>query len=136
MSETRVVIGALEEFTERVMTRLSVNITAELIEDTPVRTGWARANWVPTIGRPFNVNVGRGPGEDENSTQVNRANARQTRGQTELLGYRIEQGRIFISNNVPYIQALNAGSSDKAPAMFVQAGIQAGVRFTAGSVRA
>ena len=134
MSETTRVIGALEDFTSDLIRRLAVNIVAELIETTPVDTGWAAANWVPSVGAPFTGAVGFGPsrGADGGFDQgeVAGAQLRQQQAQFGLLRYNVRDGSVFISNNVPYIVFLNAGSSQKAPAGFVQNAITAGVRRT------
>lgn len=127
MSQVDDIMAELTRAVEDVVVRLSTNTTAELIERTPVDTGWARANWVPAIGQPF----------DENQEAISRAareaavpsqGARQETATAGLLRYRLRRGSVFISNNVPYIVALNEGSSDQAPAGFVQDAIQAGVR--------
>lgn len=114
------VISELDKTLERVMTSLSLEITANLIETTPVDTGWARANWVPTIGAQNNT-----PASAEARIEnVPAQRARQQSSTARLPGYKIEQGSIFISNNVPYIVRLNEGSSTQAPEGFVQSGIQ------------
>ncbi len=41
----------------------------------------------------------------------------------EILAGKYRGGRLFLSNNVPYISRLNDGSSGQAPAGFVQAAI-------------
>ena len=134
MSETRFVIGALEDFTEDLIRRLSFNIVAELRETTPVDTGWARANWIPSVGRPVTEDPGPAPSRDAqgsfDSARVSGATLRQAQGETSLLGYSLTAGAVFISNNVPYIVSLNAGSSTKAPAAFVQNAITTAVRRT------
>ena len=50
--QVKAVVRALEKVTEQVIVRLSLNVTANLVETTPVDTGWARANWLPAIGTP------------------------------------------------------------------------------------
>lgn len=99
----------------RGVAKLTLDITANLIEDTPVDTGWARANWVPSIGRPT-----RGvEGSRENVTR-----SRQEAGQARVLGFDIRRtGIVYVTNNVPYIEALNDGSSSQAPAGFVETDI-------------
>ena len=48
----------------------------------------------------------------------------QAAGQARIASsYRIEQGNVYISNNVSYIVLLNEGSSAQAPAAFVQMAI-------------
>ena len=56
-AQVRAVIRSLERLSERVITKITLDVTANLIESTPVDTGWARANWVPQIGAPFIINL-------------------------------------------------------------------------------
>lgn len=124
VSETRRVITELEGFTEELIRRLASNITAELIETTPVDTGWARANWIPQLGVPLLEDL---TGIAPTSAEVAAAAGQQAAGQAEIAGYTIEVGAIFISNNVPYILILNDGSSTQAPPMFIEMAIERGI---------
>lgn len=125
MSETRRVINALDRFTEQIVRRIGVNVTAELIRATPVDTGWARANWIPSIAVAFEGNADVTSPE---ATDVASAGGQQQAGIASLTGYRIDLGTIIIANNVPYIQRLNDGSSAQAPPMFVEMSIERGIR--------
>ena len=127
--QIRVIVGELTEFTEKAIARVGVNITANLIETTPVDTGWARANWVPAIGTPFIV---PSPNEGSGAGTASRR-SRQEQGTASLTGYKLGRGPVFITNNVPYITELNEGSSFQAPAAFVQAAIAQGVKDSGGS---
>lgn len=94
---------------------LVLEIVAELKKSpgqggTPVDTGHARANWVPSIGQPFAGEV------DTDADAVGR-----------LLGYRLEQGTLWISNNAPYIELLDLGYSHQAPPGFIEAAIERAV---------
>ena len=80
---------------------LTLEITANLIEATPVDTGHARANWVPSVGAPH-------VGDDEG--------AAQSVGMAEVAAYKLGDGPLNIANNVPYIDYLLLGSSSQAPA--------------------
>lgn len=118
----RVVVRAVRGFTETIVKKITLDVTANLIEDTPRDTGWARSNWVPTIGMP--------PAEEAlvgSPEQVN-TSVQQSGIAKVATGYRLIQGAIFISNNVPYIGRLNDGSSKQAPSGFVQAAILRAVR--------
>lgn len=122
--QIEMIMRGLERVSERVIKKIALDVTANLIETTPVDTGWARANWVPSIGvenrRPALANP-EGP-------DVATAAARQGTGKAEIVtGYFLGRGKIFISNNVPYIVRLNEGSSQQAPAGFVQAAIRKAV---------
>lgn len=127
MSEPVRIAALLQAATEEVIRRISINVTAELIERTPVDTGWARANWIPAIGTAPDDEVaeldraGRVAG-------VTSARGWQSIGTASLTGYRLDRGNVFISNGVPYIGLLNDGTSDQAPKGFVQDAIVAGIR--------
>lgn len=124
--EIRATIAAIEKTAERVIKRVGFAIQGELIRATPVDTGWARANWLVSIGRPPEGPVG--------SREAVNAGA-QAAGQGRLLVYNVSQGDVWIGNNVPYIQKLNEGHSKQAPANFVERAISQGIASIAGAVR-
>lgn len=127
----RFVVGVLERFTEKRIKIITLDATANLIEDTPRDTGWARSNWVPSIGKPSRR---QGDFLDPDEGDIAEARADQESGQALIATtYTLSQGKVFVSNNVPYITRLNDGSSTQAPAGFVQAAIARAVRsgFTA-----
>lgn len=128
VDQIRVVARQLQKFVARVVAKITLDIVANLERPgssggTPVDTGWARANWVPSIGSP-------GPSVPTPPTRKGRRRgagsraARQAAASTRLFGYKVRQGPVFISNGVPYIVNLNAGSSKQAPRNFVQANIR------------
>lgn len=118
-TQTQFIIHALDDFIEDVMKKVTVEVTANLIEDTPVDLGWARANWVPQIGEPRTEFV---------SSPNDITLGPQQRGIAEVItGYKLNRGSIYITNNVPYIGRLNEGSSQQAPVAFVQAAISRGL---------
>lgn len=122
-AQIRAVVRGIERATERVVVRLSTNIAANLVETTPRDTGWAAANWVPSIGASTTTSASSRP----TSALVSAQQAQQAAAQARLLSYKLGQGQVFISNNVPYIGRLNDGSSAQAPAGFVQAAIRRGI---------
>ena len=127
MTTRTIAIDNLEDFIEGAMQRLTLNATSNFIEDTPVDTGWARANWVPNIGQAFNGTAGSREAAESGSVSL----SEQQGGIANVtIRYRLQSGPIYISNNVPYITQLNEGTSAQAPAGFVQAGIQRGIRQT------
>ena len=101
----------LEQFIEKVATKVTVDTTANLIETTPVDTGWARSNWVPSIGGFSGSPAG---------SKENVSDSEQAVGIASLAGYKISKNNLYISNNVPYIGDLNDGTSTQAPSGFVQ----------------
>lgn len=129
--QVRVVTRDLRQFTERTVKRLALNINRELIVRTPIDTGWARANWVPNIGTP--VLETAGTREQAESGRIDlgpRESGLAAIATSYTLGPEIHQ-----TNNVPYIQLLNAGSSKQAPAGFVQAAILRAVEQTVRNSR-
>jgi len=114
VADRRAISLALERAVERAVGEIAVNATANLIATTPVDTGCARANWVPSIGAPHAGVVGA---EGAPDTSAQRA------GLADVLRFKLADGKAFVSNNVPYIGRLNAGSSTQAPAAFVEAAV-------------
>ena len=117
-TQTMLVMMELNEFTADRVRKLALDIAANLIETTPVDTGWARSNWVPSVGSPYDNPVGTREGLDRGPQQS---------GMAEIGSYQVSLGPVFISNNVPYIQILNDGHSQQAPAGFVQMAIDRAV---------
>lgn len=118
MASRHEVMVALRDHTAAVCVQLAVNAQANLIEATPVDLGWARANWLPSLGSPV-VTVSGSPEAIDPAAPANAMAA--------VLAFRLEDGAIFVSNNVPYIRRLDAGSSTQAPAGFVRKAIAAAI---------
>jgi len=112
---------ALDKALSKVAVKIALDITKDLQKTTPVDTGWARANWVPGIGS--RVQGTELAGNRPTPEEVSRQSAERESKQTELLSYSLDKGDIYISNNVPYIGRLNAGSSKQEPSGFVQRAI-------------
>ena len=123
--QVRAVVRALERVSERAIVKITLDVVANLVEATPVDVGWARANWVPSIGTPFLQDLS---GVEPTSSATSAAAASQQSAIGGVVaGYKLRSGSVFVSNNVPYITALNDGSSKQAPAGFVQAAIRKAV---------
>lgn len=121
-AQIQAIIGQLEQVTEKLIVRIGTNVTAELVVDTPKETGWAAANWVPSVGTADSV-----PAPRPENLSVDDAASRQKGGLAQLSTYRLSKGRAFITNNVPYIIPLNYGHSRQAPSGFVQRAIKNGI---------
>jgi hypothetical protein len=94
--QIRGIVLGLDRAAAHVVTLLTLEITHALIEDCRVDTGWLRANFVPNIGVPY-------VGLDGVPERV--SGAQQAAGQARLAagGYSsLEQGSVYITNNVPY----------------------------------
>lgn len=92
---------------------IALVIHGELTNTTPVDTGRARSNWLPSLNTPRNDTVAPNQGERVDGV---------------LKEYDIKD-TIFITNNLPYIQRLNDGYSKQAPSGFVDIAIQRGKRI-------
>lgn len=128
-----IIVADLDKYTQGEVVALALNINANLRDSpplgTPIDTGWASANWVPSVGEPFGDNQIAAV-KDPTPGQV-AARARQAdEGLNEVLSWRNQDGPIFSTNNVPYIGALNAGHSGQSPRAFVQAAIEKAIRQT------
>ncbi len=97
---------------ERTVRAVALIVDAELVATTPVDTGRARSNWNPSLNVPDSSIV-----EPNQKKSINPVAA----------AYKITD-TILISNNLPYIKALNNGSSQQAPAGFVDAALAKGKR--------
>jgi len=125
-AQIKIIIGELEGVAEKVIKALTLEVTAEVQEATPIDTGWARANWVPKIGEPDSAP------RPKDVASLGSRQAEQQKGVAEVTsGYKLDRGLVSISNNVPYIQRLNEGSSKQAPAAFVQLAISRAVQKVA-----
>lgn len=113
-------MGRIADRIKRDLTRTAENVVRFIVLDldrrlrrnpsrggTPVDTGHARANWVPSVGAPFGIEVDDDAAHDSGAAQV--------------VGYKLGDGPAWLSNNVPYIQLLNDGWSKQRPAGFVEA---------------
>ena len=120
----RVIVESLNGFVEQIIIGLTLDVVANLKAapgqgGTPVDTGWARSNWIPNIGEPLDAPVG---------SRSNVSTGPQNQAEAGIAGYTLSKGRVYISNNVPYILRLNEGSSRQAPAGFVQRAVAKAVR--------
>lgn len=113
--------------------KLALLIAREVAFSTPVDTGRARANWFAGINRPVEgtrAALAAGKGGSTGATNA----ARAFQQMESVIGRRKPGQAIYLSNNLPYIGALNDGSSAQAPAGFVEAAIKRS-RLALGNVK-
>ena len=123
--QLRLIARELEGTVESAVKRVVFDVEANLIETTPVDTGFARASWVPSRTEPFEGQIG--PSGEADSTA-------QRRGERRVLSYKLRHGAAFVSNNAPYIVLLNQGHSRQAAPGFVQRAIAKAVREAEGDL--
>lgn len=127
------IVADLDQFTRSEVIALSLNVNANLRSNpplgTPIDTGWASANWVPSVGEPFDDPRARQV-RDPTPGQVAARAQQSEQGLNEILSWRNGDGPLFSTNNVPYIGRLNGGHSAQSPAGFVQAAIEKAISQT------
>jgi hypothetical protein len=86
--------------------KIVFEIHGRVSDKTPVDTGRARGNWFPSIGRPSTAY------DPDAKDKVNPGGFVPQTFPPYI--------KAWITNNVPYIEALNNGHSAQAPANFVE----------------
>lgn len=111
--------------------KVAMAMDSTVIMATPVKTGRARANWIPSTGTPSDVILYPPP-----SAPASPGSAAQSAidaGADTFRSYKGEGDIIYITNNLPYIERLNNGYSAQAPAGFVEKAVQAAIDSIPGA---
>ncbi len=113
-AQSAAIEAALESKVATAAKALILEIDANLrrspsMGGTPVKTGHARASWVPSIGTPATA------------TPSGASDSAHAAGVAQVLSYKLDNGVLFLSNFADYIKQLNLGSSKQAPAGFIEA---------------
>lgn len=122
-------IAALEGEVQRERDALALEIVDELSKappiGTPVLTGWARANWVPSLSTPHRSFKARSKDQPTES-DVRRATAQKEAAIAELLmqGKSLPYALAYVSNGVAYVNRLNEGHSQQTAAGFVERAVE------------
>ena len=108
--------------------KYGATLLTNLVMDTPILTGQAKANWQAVIGSPGGSFIGAG-GPTSNPKDLAHGPPQhvdfasyEAAALGIIQGYQIGQV-LYIFSNLPYIEKLNEGSSSQAPAGFVEAAI-------------
>ena len=101
---------------ERTVRTAAGGVLSNLAKSTPVDTGATAASWRANR-RPI------GPVVKRSRAAVARAKAEQLASQAALAAYRLEAGPVHVGSAQPGIEQLDAGSSTREPAGFVQRAI-------------
>ena len=94
---------------------LVAELLSMIVRGTPVKDGYARGGWYVTLGAPSG-SAQRPPDKDGGNTIL--AGIMALRGASPFKD-------VFISNNVPYIEDLENGSSGQAPEGMVRVSLSA-----------
>lgn len=87
-----------------VVRKVCIDVTRDLVKLTPVDTGHARSNWFVGTNRPSAVD-----------SSASRNGSPSLARSAEFASTLKAGGVFYIANNVPYIMALEYGSSKQAP---------------------
>jgi hypothetical protein len=102
---------------EQFIGEVGVSIGEILVPATPVLTGYARGNWQSSL---------RAPATQPISFLDPTGSAAVSRIRLTASSYSLGD-TLYIVNNAPYIGKLNRGSSQQAPAGFVEASVREGL---------
>lgn len=132
---------------ERVLSIAGKHLYTALINRTPVLTGVARAGWVASFDRPPPRIIPKTKQIGRKAQQASPLPAPAVPNFLSLAG-NVNQAvftksgkgsrksrTLYIANYVPYVQYLEAGSSSKAPAYFIQSSIVEAIRATERSLK-
>lgn len=111
----------VETNADKLMRKVALSVDSTLVSATPVDTGRARSNWVAELGGPAAFT--NPPMSADEAMADAKAVIEQYKGGTD----------IHLTNNLPYIGALNDGHSAQAPAGFVQTAVLDGVAQIPGT---
>lgn len=100
-----------------VVRKIAMDIDRRLVNRTPRDTGRAARNWIVSISEPDTTQLP----EPESR---NAADAVIQESEQKLKNLKKGQ-KVFVQNNLEYIQALNNGHSPQAPPGYVDAEINA-----------
>lgn len=124
-------IKKAKEKVDRIVTEThrmtALAVYGEVVQGTPVDTGRAKSNWWMDLN-----SVSTTIREPDNSASADAQAQNVSEMDTNI------DDTIYISNNLPYINLLNNGTSQQADRGFVQAAVQVGeakVKEIAGQVK-
>jgi hypothetical protein len=100
-----------------VQKKIAFDIFAEIVAQTPIKTGRAMNNWNISVGNPdlSVTEIGGAPGSIQGAKNTDAAGS---------LANLQPFSTVWISNSLPYIVFLNEGSSIQAPSGFVERSIK------------
>lgn len=116
-AQARAIGERLRKHVETIFKALCLEIDRELRKATPVDTGFARANWVPSVGAPHTGEVAK----------VGGGSAEHAAGVGQVMRFKLEDGALWVANGVSYVPILNYGTSDQAGAMWIEAAVDRAV---------
>jgi len=112
------IVNRVNKRIDTVIRKSTIELFGSVIKMTPVDTGRAKGNWQCSIGSPITSETDRLDSAKLDSTNGSVAYAdvvKTVKGTGNV---------VWLSNNVPYIQRLEYGSSKQAPSGMVRLSVQ------------
>lgn len=112
------IVSRVNKRIDTVIRKSTIELFGSVIKMTPVDTGRAKGNWQCSIGSPITSQTDRLDSAKLDSTNGSVAYAdvvKTVKGTGNI---------VWLSNNVPYIQRLEYGSSKQAPSGMVRLSVQ------------
>jgi hypothetical protein len=131
----------LTGYVEKSSATLAVTTTRELRQATPKDTRWSSVNWEPSVGRSSvpgvldSVSVARELKLALVPSELVQQEAAMS-ALTRFGGYRLGQGKIYVTNHVHYIQKLADGYSLQASSGWIPRTIHEAIAKTYVIMRA
>jgi len=111
--------------------RIVLAIEGELVKQTPVKSGRARANWILTNRMPTGTEQPLPVGTMSEAEERAYWSALSAKQVAENMAVQDEtEVAMYLTNNVPYSEKLANGSSKQAPAGYVENAMLVGIRKT------
>lgn len=112
---------AMREKLSQMLSDVMIAAADSVTRATPVDTGHAMSNWILSTGAPYAAVAG---------SRESVSFSEQAAGIAKVQRYDIgRDGKIYLRNNVHYLQYLDRGHSQQAPRGFVTIALQQGVRL-------
>lgn len=111
--------------------KVALSVDSTVVMGTPVDTGRARSNWQVEIGKPAQGVVDAHVPGKEGATAGPNAQMALALGAAAISTYKGGE-TIHLTNNLPYIGALNRGHSAQAPVGFVESAVLDGAAQVKG----
>lgn len=112
------IVNRVNKRLDTVIRKSTIELFGSVIKMTPVDTGRAKGNWQCSIGSPITSQTERLDGSKLGSTNGSDSFddvVKTVKGTGHV---------VWLSNNVPYIQRLEYGSSKQAPSGMVRLSLQ------------
>lgn len=111
----------------RLIKKVSGVVLEHIVRGTPADVGTARSNWIVSLnGTSDEVVPAYAPGKKLGASESGNADVAIAVGKGVLRGVVNLSQEVHVQNNLPYIERLNDGWSEQAPAAFVESAIIAG----------